>query len=169
MYVYLVYRPSYHKPEMVDVTISGASGTLRTIHMTFAYWGFVLMSFHLGLHIRAVCSKYKIEGKDGKDYGKDTDSGKRASGRACTEVCGVKRRYPFWGGLVAIKGAFSERPQHDHHSGIIFGRIISLAESTFAAGKGTWRNKGGGCGNRDSAGLLLWMAKGVEQILLLLP
>ena len=39
---------------MVDVTISGASGTLRTIHMTFAYWGFVLMSFHLGLHISAI-------------------------------------------------------------------------------------------------------------------
>ena len=43
---------------MVDVTISGASGTLRTIHMTFAYWGFVLMSFHLGLHIRAVSAPF---------------------------------------------------------------------------------------------------------------
>ena len=41
-----------------DMTISGASGTLRTIHMTFAYWGFVLMSFHLGLHIRAVSAPF---------------------------------------------------------------------------------------------------------------
>ena len=33
-----------------DVTVSGLAGTLRTIHMTFAYWGFMVMSFHLGLH-----------------------------------------------------------------------------------------------------------------------
>ena len=40
------------------VTISGASGTLRTIHMTLAYWGFVMMSFHLGLHVRAVSARW---------------------------------------------------------------------------------------------------------------
>lgn len=39
-------------------TISGASGTLRTIHMTLAYWGFILMSFHLGLHVRAVTAPF---------------------------------------------------------------------------------------------------------------
>ena len=44
---------------MKEVTISGASSTLRTIHMTFAYWGFILMSFHLGLHIRAISAKTK--------------------------------------------------------------------------------------------------------------
>ena len=40
-----------------EVTISGASSTLRTIHMTLAYWGFIMMSFHLGLHIRAISAK----------------------------------------------------------------------------------------------------------------
>lgn len=42
-----------------EVTISGASSTLRTIHMTFAYWGFIMMSFHLGLHIRTISAKMK--------------------------------------------------------------------------------------------------------------
>ena len=42
-----------------EVTISGASSTLRTIHMTLAYWGFIMMSFHLGLHIRAISAKLK--------------------------------------------------------------------------------------------------------------
>lgn len=37
-----------------EVTISGASSTLRLIHMTLAYWGFLMMSVHLGLHIRTV-------------------------------------------------------------------------------------------------------------------
>ena len=41
------------------VTISGASGTLRTIHMTFAYWGFIMMSFHLGLHIKVISARMK--------------------------------------------------------------------------------------------------------------
>ena len=50
-----------------DVTISGASSTLRTIHMTNAYWGFMLMSFHLGLHIRAVSASFtKHMGKGAK-------------------------------------------------------------------------------------------------------
>lgn len=42
-----------------EVTISGASSTLRTIHMTLAYWGFIMMSFHLGLHIRMISAKMK--------------------------------------------------------------------------------------------------------------
>ena len=50
-----------------DVTISGVSSTLRTIHMTNAYWGFMLMSFHLGLHIRAVSASFtKHMGKGAK-------------------------------------------------------------------------------------------------------
>ena len=56
--VYMILQPVsgilISKYVLKDVTISGASGTLRTIHMTFAYWGFILMSFHLGLHVRAV-------------------------------------------------------------------------------------------------------------------
>lgn len=42
-----------------EVTISGASSDLRIIHMTLAYWGFIMMSFHLGLHIRAISAKMK--------------------------------------------------------------------------------------------------------------
>ena len=42
-----------------EVTISGASSILRTIHMTLAYWGFVMMSFHLGLHVRTISVKIK--------------------------------------------------------------------------------------------------------------
>ena len=43
-----------------EVTISGASSALRTIHMALAYWGFIMMSFHLGLHIRVISAKIKI-------------------------------------------------------------------------------------------------------------
>ena len=42
-----------------EVTISGASSVLRTIHMTLAYWGFVMISFHLGLHIRMISARMK--------------------------------------------------------------------------------------------------------------
>ncbi len=42
-----------------EVAISGAASTMRTIHMTLAYWGFIMMSIHLGLHIRAVSAKLK--------------------------------------------------------------------------------------------------------------
>ncbi|MBR1702674.1 MAG: DUF4405 domain-containing protein [Lachnospiraceae bacterium] len=33
-----------------EITISGASSTLRTIHMPLAYWGFFMMSFHPARH-----------------------------------------------------------------------------------------------------------------------
>ena len=42
-----------------EVTISGASSTFRTIHMTLAYWGFIMMSFHLGLHIMMISARVK--------------------------------------------------------------------------------------------------------------
>ena len=52
--VYMILQPVsgilMSKYVLKDVTISGASGLLRTTHMTLAYWGFILMSFHLGLH-----------------------------------------------------------------------------------------------------------------------
>ena len=41
------------------VIAGGASSILRTIHMTLAYWGFIMMSFHLGFHIRAISAKLK--------------------------------------------------------------------------------------------------------------
>ena len=42
-----------------EVTISGASSVLRTIHMTLSYWGFIMTSFHLGLHIRMISAGMK--------------------------------------------------------------------------------------------------------------
>lgn len=60
--VYMILQPVsgilMSKYALKEVTISGASGTLRTIHMTLAYWGFVLMCFHLGLHIRAIAAPF---------------------------------------------------------------------------------------------------------------
>ena len=46
MYVRAVYRASCHKPEVVDKYLQ-------------AYWGFVMMSFHLGLHVRTISVKVK--------------------------------------------------------------------------------------------------------------
>ena len=48
------------KHVLIGVTISGASATLRAVHMTIAYWGFLLMSFHLGLHVRPMVARLKI-------------------------------------------------------------------------------------------------------------
>ena len=61
--VYMILQPVsgilMSKYVLKEVTINGASSTLRMIHMTAAYWGFMLMSFHLGLHIRAVSASFK--------------------------------------------------------------------------------------------------------------
>ena len=47
------------KHVLTEVTIEGAAGTLRMIHMTIVYWGFLLMGFHLGLHVRPMVSGIK--------------------------------------------------------------------------------------------------------------
>ena len=61
--LYMILQPVsgilMSKYVLKNVTIGGASSTLRTIHMTNAYWGFMLMSFHLGLHIRAISASFK--------------------------------------------------------------------------------------------------------------
>ena len=60
--VYMLFQPVsgilMSKHVLKEVTISGASGILRTIHMTLAYWGFILMSLHLGLHMKAVTATF---------------------------------------------------------------------------------------------------------------
>ena len=38
------------------VNITGVSATAGIVHMTCAYWGFVLMSLHLGIHWRVIMS-----------------------------------------------------------------------------------------------------------------
>ena len=60
--VYMLLQPVsgilMSKYVLKEVTIGGASGILRTIHMTLAYYGFILMSLHLGLHMKAVTSPF---------------------------------------------------------------------------------------------------------------
>ena len=60
--VYMILQPVsgilMSKYVLKEVTITGATGVFRTIHMTLAYWGFMLMSFHLGLHIKAVTASF---------------------------------------------------------------------------------------------------------------
>ena len=41
----------------------GGAMTARTIHMLCAYWGLVLMSIHLGMHISAMAAKMKLRKK----------------------------------------------------------------------------------------------------------
>ena len=39
------------------VTIPGAAAPARLLHLCLAYWGFVLLSVHLGLHLRVMLPK----------------------------------------------------------------------------------------------------------------
>ena len=52
--VYMVMQPVsgvlMSKHILTGVALDGASADLRSIHMSFAYWGFVLLSIHVGLH-----------------------------------------------------------------------------------------------------------------------
>lgn len=45
-----------------SVTIDGGSSMLRSIHMTSAYWGFVLLGVHMGLHLRTVGTRLTLPG-----------------------------------------------------------------------------------------------------------
>ena len=46
-----------------DLTIAGTASMMRTIHMTFAYWGFIMMCFHIGLHAKMMVGKLAPEMK----------------------------------------------------------------------------------------------------------
>ncbi len=67
--VYMVAQPVsgilMSKHILTGITIAGASSDLRTIHMTLAYWGFVILSVHLGLHVSAIAAKMKKKERDG--------------------------------------------------------------------------------------------------------
>lgn len=41
----------------------GGAGFARTVHMLCAYWGLVLMSVHLGMHITQMSAKMKLKSK----------------------------------------------------------------------------------------------------------
>ena len=45
------------KHVLKDLTITGTASMMRTIHMTLAYWGFIMMSFHIGLHAKMMAGK----------------------------------------------------------------------------------------------------------------
>lgn len=42
---------------LTGVTIRGAAASVRIVHLCLGYWGFVLLSVHLGLHLRAMLPK----------------------------------------------------------------------------------------------------------------
>lgn len=60
--------------------ISGGMGAARLIHMTACYWGFILMSFHLGLHWGMMLARFR------QMFGMDRSSGIR---RMVLRIAGV--------------------------------------------------------------------------------
>ena len=42
---------------LTGVTVPGSAAQARLLHLCLAYWGFVLLSVHLGLHLRAMLPK----------------------------------------------------------------------------------------------------------------
>ena len=63
--LYMVAQPVggilMSKYVLKEVRITGAAAMIRTVHMAMAYWGFVLLSFHLGMHVRVVASQLKLK------------------------------------------------------------------------------------------------------------
>lgn len=43
------------------IQISGVSSVMRGIHMTLAYWGFVLMSIHAGTHLQPLLKRFRTD------------------------------------------------------------------------------------------------------------
>lgn len=66
--VYMLMQPVsgilMSKHILTGVTIDGAASDLRTIHMSLAYWGFILLSMHLGLHAGQVIAKLRGKSAD---------------------------------------------------------------------------------------------------------
>lgn len=61
--IYMVMQPVsgilMSKYVLKEIRIAGTMGALRTIHLVMAYWGFILLSFHLGLHGRSIITSLK--------------------------------------------------------------------------------------------------------------
>ena len=61
--IYMLMQPVsgvlMSKHVLVGVAIDGAAADLRVIHMSFAYWGFILLSVHIGLHTSAIMGRLK--------------------------------------------------------------------------------------------------------------
>lgn len=61
--IYMILQPlsgiMISKFILKGVTIKGTASLFRTVHMTSAYWGFILLSFHLGLHINTFVNMLK--------------------------------------------------------------------------------------------------------------
>lgn len=68
--VYMMMQPLsgvlMSKHILTGVALNGASADLRSMHMRFAYWGFVLLSIHVGLHATSTAARPKKSSGDGK-------------------------------------------------------------------------------------------------------
>lgn len=45
--------------QYLPFSISGSISLARRIHLACSYWGFVLMSMHLGMHLRQMINVFK--------------------------------------------------------------------------------------------------------------
>ena len=45
--------------QYIPFSISGSISLARRIHLACSYWGFVLMSIHLGMHLKQIVNMYK--------------------------------------------------------------------------------------------------------------
>ena len=77
------------------VNITGVSATAGIVHMTCAYWGFVLMSLHLGIHWRVIMSAA------GKQFSKPNQ---RKDGHMRTRILGILgTATAIYGGYAFVK------------------------------------------------------------------
>lgn len=45
------------------IDVPGIAATVREVHLVIAYWGFVLMSVHAGMHLTLLVSKFKTKSR----------------------------------------------------------------------------------------------------------
>lgn len=45
--------------QYLPFSISGSMSLVRRLHLAYSYWGFVLMSMHLGMHLRQIVHMFK--------------------------------------------------------------------------------------------------------------
>ena len=67
--VFMVLQPVsgilMSKYVLKSVSVTGTASMMRTIHITLAYWGLLLMSFHLGMHAEAIGRKVALKTSQG--------------------------------------------------------------------------------------------------------
>lgn len=82
-------------PSFYFINIRGISVLAGRVHMTCAYWGFVLMSLHLGIHWRVIMSAA------GKQFSKPNQ---RKDGHMRTRILGILgTATAIYGGYAFVK------------------------------------------------------------------